>query len=164
MNPQIVTVANAFYVGAVVVGVPSFLSTMVAAYFQIRILMLPTQPVQTSFGVKNPDAIILMLQGMVRVMGAAANFLGGLGQAILGVMAAVSIAALLFAIALFFTGRGLHAHAGWARGMGGVLVSVILLGSLLSAAVTRGPFLLLSLLSAAGSVYALRALWRGFAV
>jgi hypothetical protein len=56
------------------------------------------------------------------------SFIGTLASAILVVMALVALAATLFAVLLYFTGRGLKAAAAWARIVGG-LVSVLTLAN-----------------------------------
>jgi hypothetical protein len=165
MNPHVVTLANSFYVGAALVGVPSLVITAWYAVFRFRLWMTPPTPTADSFNsIKNPDAVLLVLGGMARGIGAAANFLGSLGQGIFALFAVLGSVGLVLSITLFFTARGLHAHAAWARGMGGVLMTLVLLIALLSLTVLRGPLMLLSMSVAAASGYALWTLWRGFAL
>jgi hypothetical protein len=112
----------------------------------------------------NPDAILLILQGMARVIGGAASVLGRVGQFLFKGIAIISVLALIFALVLFMTGRGLHAHQGWARGLAGLISGCLLFISVLSLTAFRGPLLLLSTGLTFASGYAICAVWRGFLV
>ena len=72
--------------------------------------------------VANPDAILIILDGMTRVIGAMAGVFGFLGKLILGALVVLSVMGLSLATALFFTARGLHAQQEWARAAAGVLM------------------------------------------
>ena len=163
MNPSLVTVANSFYLVAAVVGAPSLVATLLYAVFRLRLWATPLPAASSLDGVKNPDAILLVIGGMARSIGAVAGAIGSLGQVVFGIIAAVAVAGLIFSVAAFFTGRGLHAHQDWARTLGGVLMGGLLLVSLLSLVALRGPLFLLALGLFAASGYALLGLWRGFA-
>lgn len=165
MNPQLITLANSFYVGAALIGVPSLVVAGWYAFIRVRLWVAPPVPVGDSFsGVKNPDAILMILGGFAKGVGALANFIGTIGQGILSILAVIASVGLVLAVVLFLTGRGLHAHAGWARAVGGGLMGFLLLTSLFaSVAVFRGPLALAAFALAAASGYAIWTLWRGFA-
>ncbi len=164
MNQHLVTLANSFYVGAALLGAPSLLYSFWYGFFRLRLWMAPATSSDSFASVKNPDAFLLILGGIARGIGAAANFLGAVSQGILAMLAVLSAVGLTLALALFLTGRGLHAHAGWARATGGVLMGVLFLVALASLTVFRGPLALVSATVVAASAYAAWMLWRGFAV
>ena len=153
-------VANAFYVAAASLGLPSSVALLVYAFYRVQLWVTPT-PAGNQFP-KNPDAILLILQGMTRAIGGIAGALGRVGQFLFNGVAVISVFALVLAVVLFLTGRGLHAHQGWARGLAGLITGGVLLISLLSLTALRGPLLLLSVGLAAASGYAVCAVWRGF--
>ena len=69
---------------------------------------------------------------------------------------------LLLSLILFFTGRGLHAHAGWSRVVAGLMLTCLLLVGLLGLLSIQSRGLFALMLTSAGG-YGLWALWRGFA-
>jgi len=162
MIPQISYVANAFYVVAAMLGLPSLLGMIFSIVFGIRLWLMPAPP--TNAPVKNPDAIIMMLEGITRAIGMGAGFFSGVGKVMVGVIGTVSIVTLIFAVTFFYTGRGLQAHSGWARGMAGVLLAGLLIISLFALLSMRMPIRLLPAAFAATAVYGLWTLWRGYAV
>lgn len=103
----------------------------------------------------NPDALLLMLAGITKAFGWLAQLL----DAVFGLVALLAGAGLLLAAALWFTGRGLQAGAGWARYSGGTLLLLALLPSALLALSIPGSGRLLPLLMAVGCVLGLQALW-----
>jgi hypothetical protein len=66
----------------------------------------------------------------------------------------------LLAVALFLTGRGLHADAGWARIMGGVFSAGFLLFSLAAVVAVGGILRTPAAVLAAGSGYSIWILLR----
>lgn len=164
MPPNTATIANAFHVVATLLGVPSLAATLLYGFFRVKLWLSPLPEGSSIDGVKNPDAILLILGGMTRAMGAVAGVLGGVSQFVFGILAAIAGVMLVFSVTLFLTGRGLHAHQDWARIVGGLLMAVVLLGSLLSLVALRGPLAVAALGLMAASVYALLGLWRGFGI
>jgi len=160
MNPNLTLVATSFHVGAFLLGLPALAVSLFYAIFRIHLWLAPSTAPQ-EMG-KNPDAILLILGVFARVLGGLMDFLGGIGRMVFGVIAVVSLVALVYAIALWFTSRGLQAQARWARGVGALLVTVPTLISLLSLTVFRGPAMILALLVFGAGLFALRALWIGF--
>ena len=162
MAPQISFLANVFYVVAAVLGLPSLLGILFSIVFGIRLWLLPVPPANAP--VKNPDAIIMMLEGITRVIGIGAGFFSGVGKTMTVVIAVVSVVALTFAIVFFYTGRGLHNHQAWARVIAMLLLAVLLLLSLLVLLSMRMPMRLLPAMLAAAAIYALWTLWHAHAV
>jgi len=162
MTPQITLVANGFYALAALLGVPSLCVTLLYASYRVRLWMAPALTESSLDSVKNPDAILMMLQGIAKTIGAIAGGLGSLGKFIFGVMASVSVVMLCLGVLFFFVGRGLHAHENWARIVAGLLATFSLLVGLLSCLTFRGPLLVFGIGLAAMSGYAIWTLWNGF--
>jgi hypothetical protein len=163
MTPQITLVANGFYALAGLLGIPSLCVTLLYACYRVRLWMAPAPAESSLDSVKNPDAILMILQGIAKTVGAIAGELGSLGKFIFGVMASVSVVVLCLGVVFFFVGRGLHAHENWARIAAGLLATFSLLVGLLSCLTFRGPFLVFGLGLAGMSAYAIWTLWKGFA-
>ena len=164
MNGQMTLVANGFYGVAALLGVPSLCVTLLYACYRIRLWMAPAPAESSLDSVKNPDAILMMLQGIAKTVGAVAGGLGSVGKFIFGVMASVSVVMLCLGVVFFFVGRGLHAHESWARIVAGLLATFSLLVALLSCLTFRGSLLVFALGLAGASGYAIWTLWKGFGV
>ena len=162
MTPQINYLANAFYVVAAALGLPSLLGILFSIVFGVRLWLMPTPPANAP--VKNPDAILMILEGITRAVGLGAGFLSGIGKVMVVVIGAVSVVAFILAVVFFHTGRGLIAHQAWARGTGMVMLGGILLVSLGALLSMRMPMRLLPALFAAITCYALWTLWHEHAV
>ncbi len=165
MNSHITLVANGFYGAAALLGIPSLCITLLYACYRLRLWIAPAAQADSSLDhVKNPDAILMMLQGIAKTFGVIAGGLGSLGKFIFGVIASASVAMLGVAIVCFLVGRGLHAHENWARIAAGLLAAFSLLVGLLSCLTFRGPILAVAFGLASASGYAIWILWKGFAV
>ncbi len=162
MNSPITLLANSFFIAAAILGLPALAVLIIYSCYRVRVWLVPPPP--PSARVKNPDAILLILEGMTRTIGAVSNVLGFFGKFVFAALAILSAGALLLAVALFFTGRGLHAQQEWARISATVIAAGVTLWGLASATAFRGFWLLLSLTLTAVGLYALRILWLGFAV
>jgi hypothetical protein len=162
MNSPLISLANTCYVAAALVGLPSAMVVTFYAVVRIRLWLAPAGSADVLAGVQNPDAILLILGGFSRGLGALAGAVAKFGHFALGVLAALAAAGLVLALALFLTGRGLHAQEAWARGLGGVLAGGVFLLSLLAFLSLRGPLALVAATTSAASGYALVLLWRGF--
>ena len=162
MTPQISYLANAFYVVAALLGLPSLLGLIFSIVLGIRLWLMPSTPANAP--TKNPDAIIMMLEGITRAVGFGAGIISGIGKMTVAVIGTISMMALISAVMFFYTGRGLHAHSGWARGMAMLLLAVMLVFWLLALLSLRMPIRLLPALFAAATIYALWTLWKGYAV
>ena len=160
LPPSLGAVANAFYLAAAGLGLPSASLLLLYALYQVQRWLAPASPT-TSFP-KNPDAILMMLQGMTRVIGGASTALSRAAQFIFEGAAVVSTFALVLAALFFVIGRGLHDHQTWARGLAGAFAGTLLVVTVLLVTTLRGPLLLLSAILAVASFGAVWSLWRGF--
>ena len=155
--------ARAFYIGAAMLGAIALMGWAVFAVFTLRTRV--SRPGRSSaLPMKNPDAILLIITSMARVIGAIAGGVGKAAQAVLGVVAVVSTAAMAMGAALFFTARGLEARQGWARGVGGLLIGAALLVSLALFLSVRGVRRILAGVLVAACAYGLRTVWVGFSI
>ena len=136
MNPEISQVAYALYAGAAVLGLPALAGVLFCIVFGLRLWSLPAP--SASRPTANPDAIIMMLEGMTRVIAAAAGVAGFVGKVLVVVLALASIVALILAGILFSTGRGLLEHQDSARGVAAAVMIGLLLVSLFSLTAVRG--------------------------
>ena len=94
-------------------------------------------------------------------VGGVLSFLNGLAGWVFGLMAALALAAALFAGLIYLVGRGLSAQATWARIVGAGLMLLLSLNSLLALAFLRGPARLADAAVLAALAYALWVLgWR----
>ncbi len=161
VNRHIVYVANAFYGLGVLFGLPSLAGTVFFGLAALRLYLAgPAASVTPASGGSNSGVDLILLAA--RAAGAVFGFIGAIGDAVVRGLAVASVAVLLLSLTLLFTGRGLHAHAGWARVVAGLMLTCLLLLGLLGllSIQSRGLFAML-LTSASG--YGLWALWRGFA-
>ncbi len=126
------TLATGFSAISVALGIPSFAVLLLWVINLIRTRLTAGTPSSTDFG-SNPDALLLMLKGMTKVIGALGRIFEPLGKFLLNGLALVACVGLVLAIACWFTGRGLHAHANWARVSAFVLLVLAMLPSLLLA-------------------------------
>jgi len=162
LPPSLGAIANSFYVASASFALPSAAVLVMYSVYRVQLWVSPS-PEETSFP-KNPDAILLILQGIVRAVSGTASVLGRVGSFLFNGLAMISVLALVFAFVLFLTGRGLHAHQGWSRGVAGIITSGLFLVSFLSLMSIRGPLVLLPAVLAATSFVATWSVWRGFAL
>ncbi len=161
MNPiSISLLATLFATVGALVGIPSI---AVLAFYVFHQVTKPngSATVATDFG-SQPDAILLMLKGLTQALGTLAGVAGTAAQFLFNAMAVVATLTLVLATALWFTGRGLGAHAPWARLSAGVLLSLALLPSLLLALSLHGFGRLVVLVWAALCLFALHTVWVGY--
>lgn len=112
--------------------------------------------------VKNPDAVLLLLEGISRAILAIAALVGMVGRVVLAGMTVVATLVLLFGISLFLVGQSLQAHAGWARIMAAVLVALIELPAMLGTLSLRGsPRYVAAFIAFTGALI-LHSLWNGY--
>ncbi|MFT3953779.1 MAG: hypothetical protein QM722_05105 [Piscinibacter sp.] len=160
MNPvSIAALAKLFKIGGALVGMPSIVVLALYAVLMWRRRLAAPAP-ETNVG-DNPDALLLMLQGLTRVVVGVADLVGALAQFVLDVAAAAAGAGLVIAIVLWFTGRGLQAQATWARCSGFALLTLAMLAALLLALSFHGVGRIAMLALLAFTVLALHALWVG---
>ncbi len=160
MNPVSVSaLASVFTIGGALVGLPS-LATLVAYGLITLYQRLSPLPRPSGFGT-NPDAVLLVLQGITQVIGGLARLLGSLAQLVLDLAAVAAGASFAFGLLCWWIGRGLHAHATWARFGAGALLTVLLLVAGLLALSSGGPRRLVPMLIVVVAALGLHALWVG---
>jgi hypothetical protein len=161
MNRHLLIVANAFYVTSGALGLASIPGFLYFGWMALRLRML--EPGPSSAADASPDSLIGLLVLGARAFGSVFRVVGAAGQWVTTALAIVFFVALLVAGGLFLTGRGLQAHAGWARLMASLFACGIMLSSLVAMMVVRrGLFPLCAALTAAG-VYAIWVMVRRFA-
>jgi len=161
VNRHILNVANTFYGFGLLLGIPSLAGTLYFGFAALR-LYLATPVPRAPQGSSAQNSGLDLLDMAIRATGAVFGFIGAVGDAVVRGLAVASVAILLLSLTLLFTSRGLHAHAGWARLVAGLVLTFLLLVALL-ALLSSGSKSLIALLLASGSCYGLWALWRGFA-
>jgi hypothetical protein len=163
MNPHIQTVAKAYQLIALVLGLPSLIGTLFFGAGALRGLLAGRVAAYQSSG--SNDQMMRIFDGILKAVHGVGGFLLGIGQAIVNGLAILSLTVLLFSTALFFLGRGLNQGQGWARNCAMACMGVVGLVSLLAwLSVGRtSTIALLALMVCAGCGYALWALWQGFA-
>ena len=160
MNPfSIQSLATGFTVGGVILGVPSG-ATLLLYVIHLVHQRMKAAPAAGSFG-ENPDAILLMLKAMTSAIGGLARLAGSVGQFLFNGLAMVAGVALILSIALWFTGRGLHANAPWARGSAYALLILAMLPSLGLTLAVPGVARVLPLFMLTACLLGLHALWAG---
>lgn len=160
MNPvSLATLATLFKCGGALVGTPSILVLVLYAVLMGH-RRLADPVLDATFG-PNPDAMLLMLQGLTQVVGSVATFVGAIAQIVLDMAAAAAGVGLLLAVTLWSIGRGLQAHAPWARWGGFALLMLALLAALVLALSFHGVGRLTMLAFLAFIVLGLHALWVG---
>ena len=128
--------------------------TLFFGFHALQGLLNPV-PRPTEYKSSGNDAVDLLVLGG-RAVGAAARFVGDLGQGVIMGVTVVSVCALTFSVALFFTGRGLMGAQLWARIAAGVLMVVLFGASAIA-------FLSLRI-SVVGAIAAGLALASGYAI
>lgn len=162
MNPiSLQTLATGFAVTGAVIGLPSLAVLLLYAANVIRNHFNAGASSGTDFG-KNPDALLLLLKGMTETIGAISRVVGALGEFLLGGLAIVASVGLVLALACWFTGRGLHAHAHWARVSAFSLLVLALLPSLVLMLSAHNLGRVFMLLIVALCVFGLHAVWTGY--
>ena len=154
-------VITAFYSGSAVIGIPSlagivFCSAYLIAYRRIQ---------DTGYmSVPNPDAVLLVLTGIARVMQFLAKSVGALGKWVARAVAVCSLAGVVLAVTLYLTARGLDDHQAWARTMACVTSAAGTLVAAVACLTTRGLLRFVSLMIAALCGRVLWVLWQGYPI
>jgi len=162
MNPiHIQTLATGFAVMGVVIGLPSFMVLLLYAVNVIRNHLKTGASVGSDFG-KNPDALLLMVKGMAETIAALSRAFGAMGQFLLGGLAIIACVGLFLAVTCWFTGRGLHTHANWARVSAFILLVLALLPSLVLVLSSHNLGRLVMLVIVTLCLFGLHALWIGY--
>jgi len=162
MNPiSIPLLATLFTTASALVGIPSI--TLLLFYLAHQVVKLTgSAAANPNFGT-NPDAVLLVLKWMTGAIGALSSLVSSAAQLLFNVLAVVAAAGVVFAIACWFTGRGLGAQAHWARISAGALLTLLLLPSLLLALSLHNIGRLVMLALVGFFVVALHTVWAGYA-
>lgn len=161
MNPLTIGgLATAFKATAWLSGLPSLAMLL---FYGLHTLQrrAATAPPATRFG-DNPDALMLILQGMVAVFETVGKLAGALEQIVFGILAAAAAAGLVTAVVCGVIGHGLQAQAVWARWCAFAMLVLLLLVSLLGVLSLRdfGRVTMLAIVTL--SALGLHALWGGY--
>jgi hypothetical protein len=160
MSRHLPTVANAFYIAAALLGLPALPGFLYFGFAALRLRLLT--PASTAVS-SSPDVMVNLIETGARIFGSVFKFIGDAGQWVITAFTAICFLILLLAGALFLIGRGLHAHAAWARAVGALFVLSTLLVSLVGMlSLRRGGWAISSSLVAI-STYATWVLLRRFA-
>jgi hypothetical protein len=150
-------VANGFYVLAAGLALPSAPGFLYFGWAALRIRMLSPPPAAAG---TSPSPAVRMIEAGANVFGAFFRFIGTAGEWVFTALAIAFFLALLAALILFLTGRGLHADATWARILAGLFSAGFLLASLGAMLALRRGWMPLIALAAAGPVYTIWTLVR----
>jgi hypothetical protein len=116
-----------FHAASLVLGIPSCIAFVFLAWESVRLHLMT--PAATNAGPSGNQLINLFIGGF-RLFGKLFAFLGEAGKWVILMLAVASFLALVFAVMLFFTARGLNAGQLWARTFGILLAIGPLLFSL----------------------------------
>jgi len=130
-------VARGFQIAGWVLGAPSVL---IALGSGIAAVVLGGGPAGSKphYLSVSTYGIAGLLSNAATGVGGALSVLNGLAGWVLGLLAVLALLATLFAGLLYLVGRGLKVSAAWARFVGGAMMGVMSLNSLLALAVLRG--------------------------
>jgi len=161
---QIGILANVFYGWAALLGLPSLIGSLYFGFVALRLYSAAPAP-RAPAPVDTTNSGLALLDLTTRAVSGIFGFIGAVGDAVARGLAVASILVLCLSITLYFIGRGLHAHAGWARGAAGLILFVLFCVALLMAlsAGPKGLASLIGLLLGTYSAYGIWILWRGFA-
>lgn len=111
---------------------------------------------------KNPDAILLMLKGIVETFAMMGRLTAWLGQMLVYALALLAGIGLVCGLALLFTGRGLQAEAAWAR-IGAIILILLAMMPPLAIAFSAGTGMrLMALGLLLLFAFGLHSLWNGY--
>jgi len=161
MNPHLPIVVNAFYGAAAALALPSIPGFLYFGWAALRMRWLTPAP--PAGAAANTDSMIGLIETGARVFGSVFRIIGAAGEWLTTVLAAAFFLGLLLAGGLFFTGRGIQAHAGWARAIASLVVFALLLTSLVAMLAVRRSVAPAFAFIAAACVYATWVLLRRFA-
>lgn len=147
-----------FQVSAALLATPCV--ALIVAYLLMRLRGAPAPTPGVTDSVSNPDAILLILDGMQRSLVAASGFFGGLGRAFLTFLAVLSTFGLAAAALLWLTGRGLQQGAGWAKPVALTLAVLFTLVGPLVALSTAGLLRAAAFAIGLGALVLTRSVWN----
>jgi hypothetical protein len=119
-------VANGFRATGLLLGAVSLVSLFMFGGSLFLVGRQPPPPPSHPLDIQTYGLVGLLQNGAIG-LGHALNFLGTLGLWLGVLIAVVSLVVLVVASLLFFIGRGVAAHAGWARIAAGLCAGFALL-------------------------------------
>ncbi len=125
MNRNLMMVAKGMYTLAAVLGLPSLLGTVLFGWFALQ-MHLASPATNAKPGPVSSDALIGTAQQIFRAAGSAIGFFGSVVEGLATGLAVACAIVFVFAIGMYFTGRGVANHETWARILG-ILFAVLLL-------------------------------------
>lgn len=152
-------IARAFHAAALAIGIPSGLAFLLLGFEALRLQM--SSPGATSSGKSGNQLIDLFVSGFT-IFGKLLGLFTGVAKWLILLLTAVSLIAVVFAVALFLTARGLNAGRMWARVLGVALAIAPLLLSLGAVLSTRRtlPFAIAASTAAASGYTIYILCWR----
>ncbi|MBZ5611087.1 MAG: hypothetical protein LAP38_22725 [Acidobacteriia bacterium] len=161
MNRHLTIASAVFTWAGALLGLPSLAALL---YFVWALVGLHLTPTGNTGGKPEYNSLVGLLVGGAQLAGKAMKWLTAGAQWAIILLAALSLLLLVFAIVLFAVGRGLHAHHAWARVLGVILASGLLLAGASSALMFRQSLAVAAAsVVAAMSAYVVWALCREFA-
>lgn len=161
MNPVTIgALATAFKVTAYAAGAPSLAMLVFYGFHTLQQRAANASPA-SSFG-DNPDALMLILQGTVKVLETVGKAAAALEQIVFDILAAAAAVGLVTALVCGVIGQGLQSQAAWARWSAFAMLALLLLVSLLGVLSLRdfGRVTMLAIVTL--SALGLHALWGGY--
>jgi hypothetical protein len=160
MNRHLLIVSNAFYIASGALALPSIPGFLYFGWVALRMRMMPAPSAGEA---PSPDSLVGLLEIGARIFGSVFRAIGAAGQWMSTILAVLFFLGLLLASALFYTGRGLQAHSGWARFMASLFACGAILSSIGAMAVVRRGLFPLCASAVAAGVYAIWVMLRRFA-
>jgi hypothetical protein len=163
MDRHLIIVANAFRAGGVVVGVPSLIVLVVTATTLITSQAVPKPDNSPALDIGKYGLVGLLNNGARIFSRGASVALGLMSWAMMAILGATLVLTLI-GLVLFFTGRGLVAHATWARVIAILVSMMALLISFLTFTSAKNPPAMIALVPLGCAGYALWVLARHFQI
>lgn len=161
MGSQSVIVAYGFRALGLLIGVPSLLVLfdLVVNLFVLNTPM-PQPDNSPPLDVQKYGIVALLSYG-ARGVGAMFGALGALAEWVAQLLAMALFFVVLFALLLYFTGRGIAHHASWARVMGIAISVLVLIGWTSALSVLSREGIVVACVGIAVSLYTIWVLgWR----
>ncbi len=130
ISREALSVARGFLVVAAIIGLPAAAGSCYFGFATYRMARMGPKPPPTPPSASG-NALIVGIEMLDYAAGKAGRVFDAVAAGISKGLFAGSVCALLFAVGLYFTGRGLHAGQMWSRVAGGTLLAMLFLFSLL---------------------------------
>ncbi len=155
------TIASAAFTWAgALLGLPSLAALLYTAWALVRLRLKPSATPGAKPDYSSPAGLLV---GGARLAGKAISLFTSGAEWAIAALAILSLLLVGFAILLFAVGRGLHAHHMWARILGMILASGLLLAGTTCALLLRQSLAAAAAtVIAATSAYVIWTLWRQF--